>query len=119
MGPIMQKILLSTLLLSLTSLPASAQISGSSDIDQKGSSRPVYGQSPQSSKMTPGGSKGQAASSANSASSQGSGGAAPNSAADGSGTEGSSGAKNRPRPSAKGDRHGSGAERPQESSGQK
>ncbi|HEY8608385.1 MAG TPA: hypothetical protein VIM12_14820 [Noviherbaspirillum sp.] len=64
----MQKFLVTALLMSLAgmpALPAMAQISGSSDIDQKGSSRPVYGQSPQNSKMTPGGSKGPAADTGN------------------------------------------------------
>lgn len=106
----MQKILIPTLLLSLTSLSASAQISGSSDIDQKGSSQPVYGQSPQSSKMTPGGSKGQAATSENPGSAGATGGAAQNGSAAGAGSEGGSAARNRPRPSARGDRHGSGAD---------
>ncbi|TFV95473.1 hypothetical protein E4K72_17800 [Oxalobacteraceae bacterium OM1] len=46
-----------------------AQISGTSDIDQQGTSKPVYGQSPQSSKMTPGGSKGKSNDTASSGSS--------------------------------------------------
>lgn len=60
----MKTFLISTLLVPLATLPAAfayAQISGTSDIDQQGSSRPVYGQNPQSSKMTPGGSRGEAA----------------------------------------------------------
>lgn len=54
----MQKHLACTLLLVAASA-ALAQISGTSDIDQRGSAGPVYGQNPQSSKMTPDGSKGK------------------------------------------------------------
>lgn len=108
----MRTILLSTLLLSLTNVPAWAQISGSSDIDQKGSSRPVYGQNPQASKMTPGGSKGQAGTAGMPAAGASGGAAAQNDAAAGSGSDGSLPPTDRPRPAAKGDRHGSGADRP-------